>query len=111
MSASPKDARTFKVGDHGDLLVPREFVDAAGLGPRSLVRIRVDGTSIVIEKAAPTANPLDGPLGKKADKDLFAKIKGEQQAERERLREKFEKGLAETPKDPDEPPDHPFRWD
>ena len=35
----------------------------------------------------------------------------EQEKEKERLREKFEKGIAETPKDGDEPPDHPFRWD
>lgn len=111
MTLPPKDARTFKVGDRGELVVPREFVDAAGLGPKSLVRIRVDGKSIVIEKAAAAANPLDGPLGKKTDKDLFSKIQTEQEREKERLRERFEKGLAETPKDSDEPPDHPFRYD
>ena len=44
-------------------------------------------------------------------RDLFSKIQGEQAKERDRLREKFEKGLAETPKDSDEPPDHPFRFD
>ena len=29
----------------------------------------------------------------------------------EALRLFVEKGIAETPKDGDEPPDHPFRWD
>jgi hypothetical protein len=50
-------------------------------------------------------------MGRKLDKDLFGKIQAEQEKEKDRLREKFEKGLAESPKDGDEPPDHPFRWD
>ncbi len=107
----PKDPRTWKIGDHGELTVPREFLEAAGLGPKMFVRFRVDGKSIVVEKASPTSNPLDAPLGKKLDKDLFGKIQAEQAKEKDRLREKFEKGLAETPKEGDEPPDHPFRWD
>ena len=110
-SLSPKDARTFKIGDHGELTVPREYLNEAGFGPKMFVRFKVDGKSIVIEKAMPAANPLDAPMGRKLDRDLFGKIQSEQAREKDRLREKFEKGLAETPKDTDEPPDHPFRWD
>lgn len=111
MTVPPKDPRTWKIGDHGELTVPREFLEAAGLGPKMFVRFKVDGKSIVVEKASPSANPLDAPLGKKVDSDLFSKIQSEAAREKERLREKFEKGLRETPKDGDEPPDHPFRWD
>ncbi len=111
MTIPPKDPRTFKIGDHGELTVPREYLAEAGLGAKMFVRFKVDGKSIVIEKASPAANPLDAPLGRKLDRDLFGKIQEEQAKEKDRLREKFEKGLAETPKDGDEPPDHPFRWD
>lgn len=111
MTVPPKDPRTWKIGDHGELVVPREFLEAAGLGPKMFVRFRVDGKSIVVEKASPSANPLDGPLAKKPDRDLFGKIQAEAEREKERLREKFEKGLREAPKDADEPPDHPLRWD
>jgi bifunctional DNA-binding transcriptional regulator/antitoxin component of YhaV-PrlF toxin-antitoxin module len=110
-SLSPKDPRTFKIGDHGELTVPREYLEQAGLGAKMFVRFRVDGKSILIEKASPTSNPLDAPLGKKLDRDLFGKIQAEQAKEKDRLREKFEKGLAETPKDDDTPPDHPFGRD
>ena len=110
MSASPKDPRTWKIGDHGELTVPREFIEAAGLGAKMFVRFRVDGKSIIVEKASPDANPLDGKLGRKLDQDLFSKIQGEQQREKDRLREKFEKGLREAPKDGEPPPDHPFRF-
>ena len=91
--------------------MPRDYLEQAGLGAKMFVRFRVDGKSILIEKASPTSNPLDAPLGKKLDRDLFGKIQAEQAKEKDRLREKFEKGLAEAPKDPDEPPDSPFRWD
>jgi len=108
---SPKDPRTFKIGDHGELTVPREYLTDAGFGPKMFVRFKVDGKSIVIEKAMPAANPLDAPLGRKLDKDLFGKIQSEQAREKDRLREKFEKGLAETPLDDATPPDHPFGRD
>jgi bifunctional DNA-binding transcriptional regulator/antitoxin component of YhaV-PrlF toxin-antitoxin module len=111
MTIPPKDPRTFKIGDKGELTVPRDYLEAAGFGAKMFVRFKVDGKSIVIEKATPAANPLDAPLGKKLDKDLFSKIQSEQAKEKDRLREKFEKGLAETPKDDDTPPDHPFRFD
>jgi bifunctional DNA-binding transcriptional regulator/antitoxin component of YhaV-PrlF toxin-antitoxin module len=112
MTVPPKDPRTFKIGDHGELTVPRDYLADAGLGAKMFVRFRVvDGKTIVIEKASPSSNPLDAPLGRKLDRDLFGKIQAEQEKEKERLREKFEKGIAETPKDGDEPPDHPFRWD
>jgi bifunctional DNA-binding transcriptional regulator/antitoxin component of YhaV-PrlF toxin-antitoxin module len=111
MALQPRDTRTFKIGDHGELTVPRDYLDQAGFGPKQFVRFRVDGKSILIERASPAANPLDAPLGRKLDKDLFGKIQAEQEKEKERLRDKFEKGLAETPKDSDEPPDNPFRWD
>jgi bifunctional DNA-binding transcriptional regulator/antitoxin component of YhaV-PrlF toxin-antitoxin module len=111
VSIPPKDPRTWKIGDKGELTVPREFLEAAGLGAKMFVRFRVDGKSIVVEKASPTANPLDAPLGRKLDKDLFGKIQAEQAKEKDRLREKFEQGIKEAPKDGDEPPDHPFRWD
>lgn len=111
MTIPPKDPRTWKIGDHGELTVPREFLEAVGLGAKMFVRFRVDGKSIVIEKSSPTANPLDAPLGKKLDKDLFGKIQAEQAREKDRLREKFEKGIQEKPKEGEEPPDHPFRWD
>ena len=111
MTIPPKDPRTFKIGDHGELTVPRDYLEAAGLGPKMFVRFRLDGKAIVVEKASPAANPLDAPLGKKLDRDLFGKIQAEQAKEKDRLRERFEKGIAETPKDSDEPPDHPFKWD
>lgn len=111
MSLPSKDLRSWKIGDKGELLVPREFLDAAGLGPKMFVKFKVDGRSIVIEKAPHGANPLDQPLARKVDKDLFAKIQDEQAKEKDRLREKFEKGLKDAPKDDDTPPDHPFRWD
>jgi len=109
-SLSPRDARTFKIGDHGELTVPRDYLEQAGLGPKMFVRFRIDGKSILIEKASPAANPLDAPLGRKLDKDLFGKIQDEQAKEKDRLRAKFDKGLAES-KDDDTPPDHPFKWD
>ena len=111
MSLPPKDPRTFKIGDHGELSVPRDLLAQAGLEPKMFVRFKVDGKSIVIEKATPAANPLDAPLGRKLDKDLFGKIQAEQQREKDRLRDKFEKGLAETNPDDVEPPDHPFGRD
>src|SRR5262245_42380546 len=111
MTVPPKDPRTFKIGDHGELTVPRDYLAEAGFGPKMFVRFKVDGKSIVIEKATPADNPLDAPLGKKLDKDLFGKIQAEQAKEKDRLRAKSDKGLAETPKDDDTPPDHPFRWD
>ena len=111
MSASPKDPRTWKIGDHGELVVPREFLAEAGLGAKMFVRFRVDGKTVVIEKATPADNPLDGKLARKVDQDLFSKIQGEQEREKQRLRDKFEKGIAEAPKDGEPPPDHPFRWD
>jgi bifunctional DNA-binding transcriptional regulator/antitoxin component of YhaV-PrlF toxin-antitoxin module len=110
-SLSPRDARTFKIGDHGELTVPRDYLEQAGLGAKMFVRFRVDGKSIVIEKASPAANPLDAPMGRKLDKDLFGKIQAEQAREKDRLREKFEKGIAETPLDSAEPPDSPFGRD
>jgi bifunctional DNA-binding transcriptional regulator/antitoxin component of YhaV-PrlF toxin-antitoxin module len=110
-SLSPRDSRTFKIGDHGELSVPRDVLAQAGLEPKMFVRFRVDGKSILIERALQESNPLDAPIGRKLDKDLFGKIQAEQAKEKDRLREKFEKGLAETPKDSDEPPDHPLRWD
>jgi len=109
VTVPPKDPRTWKIGDRGELTVPREFLEAAGFGPKMFVRFRVDGKSVLIEKAAPSGDPLGGSLGRKLDDQLFSKIVGEQEREKQRLREKFEKGLAEAPKDPDEPPDHPFR--
>jgi len=111
VSLPPKDPRTWKIGDKGELTVPREFLEGAGLGPKMFVRFRVDGKAIVIEKAAPAGDPLSGPLGRRPDQDLLGKIQAQQEKEKDRLREKFEKGLKETPKDSDEPPDHPFRWD
>ena len=111
MSLPSKDLRTWKIGDHGELTVPREFLEAAGLGPKMFVKFKVDGKTVVVEKAAHSANPLDAPLGRKPDRDLFDKIQTEQAKEKERLREKFEKGLKEAPKEGEEPPDHPFRWD
>ena len=112
MSLPPKDHRTWKVGDRGDLTVPREFLEAAGFGAKMFVRFRIDGKAIVIERASPEANPLDGKLGKKLDQDIFSKVLGEQEREKQRLREKFEKGLAESKEAGDvEPPDHPFRYD
>ena len=110
-SHSPRDARTFKIGDHGELSVPRDVLAQAGLEPKMFVRFRVDGKSILIERAQQAANPLDAPMGRKLDKDLFGKIQAEQAKEKDRLREKFEKGLAETPRDDDTPPDHPFGRD
>ena len=110
MTVPPKDPRTFKIGDKGELTVPREYLSEAGFGPKMFVRFKVDGKSIVIEKAMPAANPLDAPMGRKLDKDLFGKIQSEQAREKDRLRDKFEKGLADS-KDDTEPPDHPLRWD
>jgi bifunctional DNA-binding transcriptional regulator/antitoxin component of YhaV-PrlF toxin-antitoxin module len=111
MSLPSKDLRSWKIGDKGELTVPREFLEAAGLGPKMFVKFKVEGKTVVVEKAPQGANPLDAPLGRKVDKDLFSKIQDEQAKEKDRLREKFEKGLKETPKDGDGPPDHPFRWD
>lgn len=112
MSLPSKDLRSWKIGDHGELTVPREFIEAAGLGPKMFVKFKIEGKTIVIEKAPhASANPLDAPLGKKLDKDIFSKIQSEQSKEKDRLREQFEKGLKEKPKDGETPPDHPFRWD
>lgn len=111
MSLPSRDLRSWKIGDKGELTVPREFLEAAGLGPKMFVKFKVDGKTVVIEKAPQTANPLDGPIGRKVDQDLFSKIQSEQEREKERLREKFEQGVREAPKEGDEPPDHPFRWD
>jgi bifunctional DNA-binding transcriptional regulator/antitoxin component of YhaV-PrlF toxin-antitoxin module len=99
------------VSDRGDVVVPRDILEAAGIGPKSFVRFRVDGKQILVERVSPEGNPLDGPVGKKVDRDLFAKIQSDQKAEKARLLAKFEKGLAEAPKDGDVPPDHPFRYD
>jgi hypothetical protein len=107
---SPKDPRTFKIGVNGELTIPRDVLEVAGFGAKMYVRFRIDGKSLIVEKATPAANPLDAPLGRRLDKDLFGKIQAEQAKEKDRLREKFEKGLADT-KDDDTPPDHPLRWD
>lgn len=111
MGLPPKDPRTFKIGDHGELTVPKDLLAAAGLEPKMRVRFRIDGKSIIVERAAEMSNPLDAPLGKKLDRDLFGKIQDAQAKEKDRLREKFEKGLAETPLDSTEPPDSPFGRD
>ncbi len=111
MTIPPKDPRKWKIGDHGDLVVPAEFLHAAGLGPKMFVRFRVEGKEVVIEKAVAESNPLDAPLGRKVDKDLLGRLQEQQEAQRNKARELFDKKLAETPKDDEEPPDHPFRWD
>ena len=105
------DSRIFQIGDRGELRIPRGTLEAAGLGPRMRVRFHVKGRTIVIEKAADAANPLDGTLGTRPNADLFGKALAEQQKDRERARELFDKGLEEAAENPDEPPDHPFRWD
>ena len=112
MSLPPKDSRQFRIDEKGRLRVPKDVLDEAGLGPKMRVHFRVDGKRIVIEKVAGEANPLDGPLGRKLDKDLFGKIQVQQREHREKTRDLFEKGIEEAANDPDpEPPDHPFRWD
>ncbi len=105
------DSRTFQIGDRGELRIPRGTLEEAGLGPKMRVRFLVKGKTIVIEKAADAGNPLDGTIGQKPDADLFGKALAEQQKDRERAREFFDKGIEEAAQDPDEPPDHPFRWD
>ena len=110
MTAAPKDSATFKIDDNGSLRVPRKVLAAAGLDAKMRVRLRVEGKHIVIEKAAGGANPLDGELSRNLDRDLFGKIQQQQQQERKRAHDAFEKGLRDAPSDP-EPPDNPFRYE
>jgi hypothetical protein len=100
-----------QIGPRGELRVPLHVLEEVGLGPKMRVRFKVKGKTLFIEKALDAENPLDGSLGKKPDKDLFGKVLAEQEKDRERAREMFDKGLEEAAENPDEPPDHPFRWD
>ncbi len=111
--SKPADGPLVKIGDHGEIRVPPSVLDAAGLGPRMRVRFRVDGKTIVIEKATDAANPLDGVIGKKPAADLFGKALDAQVSQRDRARKQFEDGLAKAAEDGEEPedPSNPFRWD
>jgi bifunctional DNA-binding transcriptional regulator/antitoxin component of YhaV-PrlF toxin-antitoxin module len=106
----PKDTRVFRVADQGHLTVPRDVLAAVGLEPKMHVRFRVEDKTLVVERVAAPGDVLEGPLGRKVDRDLFGKVQAEQERELERLRDRFDKGISDAAKD-EEPPDHPFRWD
>lgn len=110
MTVPPRDARQFQIDERGVLRVPREVLEQVDLGPKMRVSFRVEGKSLVIEKAAGGDNPLDAAIGRKVDRDLFGKIQQQQARERDKARELFDKGIAAAGDDP-EPPDHPFRRD
>jgi bifunctional DNA-binding transcriptional regulator/antitoxin component of YhaV-PrlF toxin-antitoxin module len=109
----PADGPLVKIGDHGEIRVPLSVLEAAGLGPRMRVRFRVEGKSLVVEKATDAANPLDGVIGKKPAADLFGKALGAQVSQRDRARKQFEEGLARAAEDDSEPenPANPHMWD
>ena len=104
------DGMTYRIGDRGDRVVPRKVLDAIGLGAKMRVRFRVEGKTLVIEKAFSTVNPLDGPLTRIPDRDLFSKIAGEQAERKNRQSDAFGDRVKDAAAD-DEPPEHPFRAD
>ncbi len=110
MTVPPKDQRQFKIDERGNLRVPRDVLEEAGLGPKMRVWFEVKGREILIRKAAGAGNVLDGPIGKKVDRDLFDKIQTQQDKDRKKAHDLFEKGIADADLDSAEPPDHPFRW-
>jgi len=110
VTVPPKDKTQYKIDERGALHVPSQVLRQVGLEAKMRVTFRVDGKTLVIERAAELENPLDGDLSRKLDRDLFGKIQEQQKSAKEKAEELFRKGLREAPDDP-EPPDHPFRWD
>lgn len=109
--AKGSESEVKQIGPHGQLKVPLALLEEAGLGPKMRIKFRVEGKTIVIVKVTDAENPLDGSIGKKVDQGLFGKVLADQQKDRDKARELFDKGLEEAAKSPDEPPEHPFRFD
>ena len=110
MAVSPRDRNLLRVDEKGRLHLPAHLLEAAELGAKMTVQVIVEGMELRIVKHA-GANPLDGPLVRDLDHDLFRKVAVEQEQARKRAEQMFEKGLEEVDPDDTEPPDHPFRWD
>jgi len=104
------DATVHRVDDKGGLYVPRAILEGVGLDAKMRVTFRIEGKTLVIEKAAGGDNPLDGVVGKKLDGDLFGKIAREQEERRRKQLDIFGAKVEEASKD-DTPPDHPFGRD
>ena len=80
------------------------------LDAKMRVTFRIEGKTLVIEKAAGEDNPLDGIVGRKLDQDLFGKIAQEQEERKRRQLDVFGDKIQEAAED-DTPPDHPFGRD
>ncbi len=103
-------ARDFRIGDKGDLHVPRHLLDAIGLEPKMRARLRIEGKTLVIERAPGGDNPLDGLLTRKLDQDLFGKIAEEQELRKAKQLDEWGTKVEEAAKD-DTPPPSPFGLD
>ena len=103
-------AEVHRVHERGHLTVPRDVLEAVGLEPKMRVRFRVEDSTIVIDKEPGGANPLDAPLGRKLDGDLFGKILNEQEERKRRQLGSFGDKVKDAAED-DTPPDHPFGRD
>lgn len=110
MAVSPQDRNLLRIDERGRLYLPATLLEQADLGPKMTVQVVVEGKELRIVKHA-AANPLDGPLGRDLDHDLFRKVAAEQKESRKRAEDLFEQGLRDADPDDTEPPDHPFRWD
>ena len=112
MSSSGRagDATVYRVGNKGDLWVPRTLLEQVGLDAKMRVRFRVEGKTLVIEKAPGGDNPLDGDLSRNLDQDLFGKIAAEQEERKRRQLEAFGGKVKDAADDP-EPPDSIFGRD
>ncbi len=108
MSRHVGDGMTYRIGDRGDLVVPRNVLAEVGLDAKMRVRFRVDGKNLVIEKAFVAVNPLDGPLERPRAGDLFANIATEQEERKRKQADAFGDRVKDAAED-DTPPDHPFR--
>jgi len=110
VSGRAGDATVHRIDDKGGLYVPRKILSEAGLDAKMRVTFRIEGKTLVIEKAVGEDNPLDGALRRKLDGDLFGKIAEEQEERRARQLDVFGDKIEEASKD-DTPPDHPFGRD
>ena len=110
MSGRAGGSTVYRIDDKGGLYVPRKILHDVGLDSKMRVTFRVEGKTLVIEKAAGEDNPLDGKLGRKLDGDLFGKIAQEQDERLSRQLDVFGDKIEEASKD-DAPPDHPFGRD
>jgi len=87
--------------------IPDPICEALNLNPQTKVTVRMEGTRVIIEKVAladdPFAKAAEGP-----DVSALDRIQKEQQAQKEKARDRFEELIKNPPEV--KPEDNPDLW-